>query len=88
MVVDALKAANPVLKITDRIWDPREFVKLDDTILRQIEHYGTFNPGWQLSDEDDSHILKAQAILRRLRNRDLYKVCGEWVIRPEDVPNG
>jgi hypothetical protein len=80
MVVDALRAANPVLKITDKIWDAKEFVKLDDTILKQIEFYGGYNPLWQLGDEDDSHILKAQSIIKRLRNRDLYRYCGECVI--------
>lgn len=80
MVCDALLAADPVLGITDKAHDPREFVKLDDTILKQIEHYGTFTPGWQCSDVDDSHIVKAQNIIRRLRQRDLYKYCGEWPV--------
>ena len=81
MVVDILRAANPVLNITGKVWDPRRFVTLDDTILKKIEHYGAddlFSHG--KSDVDDSHIADAQKILKRLRNRELYKYCGECII--------
>ena len=88
MVVDCLRAANPVLQITDKVHDPREFVKLDDSILKRIEYFGAFTPDWQASDVDDSHILQAQAVLRRLRCRDLYKYCGEFVIPNEDIAAG
>lgn len=33
MVVDALLEADAALGITEKIWDPKEFVLLDDTIL-------------------------------------------------------
>jgi len=85
MVVDALRAANPVLKILDKIWDAEEFVKLDDTILKQIEYYDRSNPWWRLGDEDDSHMLKAQSIIQRMRKRDLYKYCGECVIPTSEI---
>ena len=84
MVVDVLKAAEPVLHITRKIWDPRRFLKLDDTILKRIEHYG-----WDSdSDIDDSHILSAQRILKRLRNRELYKYCGEAIIPATFIQQG
>ena len=34
MVVDALLAAEPVLKLAEKTEDSREFAKLDDTVLR------------------------------------------------------
>ncbi len=81
MVVDILKAANPVLKITSKVWDPRKFVTLDDTILKKIEHYRADElVKHGLDDLDDSHIAAAQHILRRLRNRELYRYCGECII--------
>lgn len=88
MVCDALLAANPVLGITEMVDDPRQFVRLDDSILKQIEYYGVFRPAWQQTDQDDSYILEAQGILKRLRERDLYRYCGEWVIPPYDVRHG
>lgn len=81
MVVDILQAADPVLKITDKIWDPRQFIKLDDTVLRRIEYFDFEALAKTGSDDvDESHILKAQGILQRLRKRDLYKYCGECII--------
>ena len=83
MVVDVLRAANPVLKITEKIWDPRRFVQLDDSILKQIEFYDTST----LTGNKKESMLKAQATLMRLRNRDLYKYCGDWQI-PSDMVEG
>jgi len=37
MIIDALKAADPFLKIADRIWDPKKFLYLTDNILETIE---------------------------------------------------
>lgn len=33
MVVDALLEADPVLRLTEKIWDVNQFVALDDGIL-------------------------------------------------------
>ena len=64
MLVDALLAADPVLKMTERIHDPREFVQMDDTILKQIEHYGMLHPGFESSDEY-APVAAAQKIISR-----------------------
>ena len=64
MLVDALLAADPVLKMTERIHDPREFVKMDDTLLKQVENYGMLHPGWE-STEDHGPISEAQTIITR-----------------------
>lgn len=81
MVVDVLLAADPVLNIKGRVWDARRFLTLDDTILRRIEYYGLDDQFEQRDhDVDDSHMANAQKILKRLRNRDLYKYCGECII--------
>ena len=89
MVVDVLLAAEPVLNIKGKIWDPRRFITLDDTILKRIEHYAMDDPHYHnVSDLDDSHIAKAQQIMRRLRNRDLYKYCGEVILDKASIPHG
>lgn len=64
MLVDALLAADPVLKMTERIHDPREFVQMDDTILKQIEHYGMLHPDFESSDECAA-VAAAQKIISR-----------------------
>ena len=64
MLVDALITADPVLKMTERIHDPREFVQMDDTILKQIEHYGMLHPGFESSDEY-APVAAAQKIISR-----------------------
>ena len=84
MVVDILRAANPVLKITDMIWDPRRFVQLDDTVIKRIEFYDLNT----LGARDRACMEKAQAILTRLRTRDLYSYCGDWVIPSSMVERG
>ena len=64
MLVDALLAADPVINLTERIHDPREFVRMDDTILKQIEHYGMLHPGFESSDEY-APVAAAQKIISR-----------------------
>lgn len=64
MLVDALLAADPVLKMTERIHDPREFIKMDDTLLKQVENYGMLHPHWEAS-EDFAPISEAQSIISR-----------------------
>ena len=64
MLVDALLAADRVLHLSERITDPRKFVRLDDTLLRSIENYELFHG--DLSDcDDDKAIHEAQAIIAR-----------------------
>lgn len=64
MLVDALITADPVLKMTERIHDPLEFVQMDDTILKQIEHYGMLHPGFE-SSEEYAPVSAAQKIISR-----------------------
>ena len=69
MLVDALIAADPVLKMTERIHDPREFVKMDDTLLKQIENYSMLHPHFQDTD-DFAPVNASQKIITR------YVSCG------------
>lgn len=38
MILDALVAADPILKISESIDKPSEYLKMDDTILNRIEY--------------------------------------------------
>lgn len=64
MLVDALIAADPVLKMTERIHDPREFIKMDDTLVKQIENYSLLHPHYEDSD-DSAPITASQKIITR-----------------------
>ena len=62
--MDALLAADRVLHLSERITDPRKFVRLDDTLLRSIENYELFHG--DLSDcDDDKAVHEAQAVIAR-----------------------
>ncbi|GES92426.1 HD phosphohydrolase domain-containing protein [Rhizophagus clarus] len=68
MIIDALIAADPVLKISDSIDNPDEYLKMDDTILNRIEY------------SDDTGLKKSREIIRRIRRRELYKFVDEFLV--------
>ena len=37
MIVDALKLADPYMKIAERVYDPERFLRLTDFIMNEIE---------------------------------------------------
>mmetsp|Transcript_20563 Transcript_20563/g.30541 ORF Transcript_20563/g.30541 Transcript_20563/m.30541 type:complete len:247 (+) Transcript_20563:3-743(+) len=71
MIADAFKLADPVLGISKKIDDPREFMHLDDTILNTI------------SASKDQDLKPAQEIVKRFRKRQLYKFADEVLIPDE-----
>ncbi len=77
MVVDALAEADVVWnnEISNAIWDVKEFVKLDDTILKRIE--------WS----KEPALQRGRDLVRRIRNRDLYCYVNEYSVPEEDIPD-
>jgi HD superfamily phosphohydrolase len=73
MVVDALVEADAAWnsKISNSIWDVKEFIKMDDTLLKQIEN------------SEEAALGKARDIVRRIRRRELYRFVNEYTV-PED----
>jgi len=73
MIVDAMVEADIGWnsRISHAIRDPREFVKLDDTIVKQIEF------------SNEPELQKARDIIKRLRKRDLYVFVNEYTV-PEE----
>ncbi|KAF5343308.1 hypothetical protein D9756_011590 [Leucocoprinus leucothites] len=73
MIIDALLAAEPHLRIAERVFDPEKFIFLNDSILNQIE------------SSTVPELAKSRAIVRRIRDRDLYKMVDykvvEWPFR-------
>ncbi|MCO5548849.1 hypothetical protein L7F22_002311 [Adiantum nelumboides] len=61
MLVDALVLANNYLLISENVQDPKNFWKLDDTILKIIE------------TSDERELVEAQKLVIRMRRRELYQ---------------
>ncbi len=81
MITDAFLEADPVLKISDSITDPVEFMSMTDSLLHTIQY------------SKDPRLTKAKEIIDRLRRRKLYRFIDEIllpagsarVIRPEEI---
>ncbi|KXZ56927.1 hypothetical protein GPECTOR_1g836 [Gonium pectorale] len=79
MTVDALLAADPLLRLTERLDDPEEFLALDDTILTTIEHYHRLYRG-NLDDREEKALREAQAIVLRMRRREMYRFGNQFTV--------
>lgn len=61
--------------------------------MQVIESYGSGRPGFgghhplDPGDDDDASVLRAQAILKRLRRRDLYKFVEEFLVPHDQLKN-
>ncbi|KAJ1675482.1 hypothetical protein EV182_001173 [Spiromyces aspiralis] len=75
MIIDAMVAADPVLKLSEAIYSPKDYLYLTDNILTEIER------------SKDSQLAEAQRIIRRIRYRDLYKFVDEFIIPHEFLPH-
>ncbi|XP_031407106.1 deoxynucleoside triphosphate triphosphohydrolase SAMHD1 homolog isoform X2 [Punica granatum] len=71
MIVDALVKANDYLQISSYIHDPREYWKLDDTIIKTIE------------TAPDQSLSESRDLILRIRRRELYQFCNEYAV-PKD----
>ncbi|KAK9717246.1 hypothetical protein K7432_006361 [Basidiobolus ranarum] len=71
MLTDVMIAADPYLHISKAIDNPYDYLHLTDDVLKQIEKSKT--------DE----LLPARQILKRIRQRQLYKFVDEFIIPSE-----
>ncbi|CAK0787043.1 hypothetical protein CVIRNUC_010259 [Coccomyxa viridis] len=93
MIMDAFVEADPFFKLADATEDAQAFALLDDSILKTIEHYGAARPGFgsfamDADDDGSTSVRSAQAIIKRLRKRDLYKFVEEFLVPQGDLRNG
>ena len=74
MIKDAMILSDNYFNFLHAINTPEEYIKLDDNIINIIENFNERdNPG-------NKDLLKAANIIKRLRNRDLYKFVGQILI--------
>ncbi|KAJ7476897.1 hypothetical protein B0H11DRAFT_2031118 [Mycena galericulata] len=71
MIMDALKLAEPIMKIAEQIDIPQKFMHLTDNIKPQIEQ------------SDDPMLAGAQEIFDRISIRDLYKFVDQRIVEWE-----
>ena len=94
MIIDALLAAEPYLRIAERVFDPEKFILLNDSILNTIEsstatvesgHFFSLSLDlpWLMNRSflyDEQELAESRAIVLRIRDRDLYKMVDYKVI--------
>ncbi|KAJ7062807.1 HD-domain/PDEase-like protein [Mycena amicta] len=71
MIIDALKLAEPFLKIAEQIDIPRKYLHLTDDIMTRIEA------------SEDPELEESREIFHRIRIRDLYKFVDQRVVEWE-----
>lgn len=72
MIVDALLLANPYFKFQEKIFDPKAYTLLTDSVLTHIEF--SRKPELQASKD----------ILLRLRQRDLYRFIDQKMLTSKE----
>lgn len=72
MVCDVLLLANPIMKISEKIHSPEEYVYLTDSILDEI------------AKSKDESLSPARELLKKIRTRQLYKFVDQVLI-PKDL---
>lgn len=70
MMRDILIAADPILHISTDIYDMSRYVFLNDSIICFIER------------SNEESLKEARTILRRLRQRDLYRFADQTIVPP------
>jgi HD superfamily phosphohydrolase len=84
MLVDALLAAEPHLRIAGRIRDPARFLHLTDSIMDRIqestEPVRAPAPTRPRADHALQELAESRAIFRRLVTRDLYRLVDSTLI--------
>lgn len=74
MISDVLYYADPILKISDTINHPRDFLNTTDNIVYLIKYM------------NDNKLNKSKEIIKRIEKRDLYKYVTEYIV-PDTLVN-
>jgi hypothetical protein len=88
MVVDALLAAEPALRLAERAHDPAAFCRMDDGVLDFIENVDLLSPAVSVDAGAEAALAEAQAIVSRLRRRQLYRYVTDAPVPAEPRERG
>ena len=92
LVCDALVAADPLLRFSERIRNVDDFLTMDDTIVKQIESFrkntSCLKRRVELDDDEEAALEKSLALIKRFRNRENYRYVGEQKIPPKLYQKG
>lgn len=75
MIKDMMVLSNEYFKFTEAIFNPEEYIKLDDHIIQKIEKFSKY--------ETRPNLIEASDLLKRLKRRDIYKYIGEIIFPNE-----
>lgn len=78
MVHEAIVAASGALGLAGKLRDPRRYATLRDSVLTRIEHWR----GGHLAPRDAQGLRRAQALVARVRRRDIYKFVASTPVPP------
>merc|ERR1719419_180840 len=80
MICDVLKAANEYFQITAKTDSVEAYLGLTDHIMTEIENttIDRKRKGWE-------GLVEAQALIKRMNRRDLYKCCGYILLSAKDI---
>jgi hypothetical protein len=73
MITDALLEANPVYHFENKVRDPAAYVNVTDDVLTHIEN------------SKKPELRSAQAIMKRIRHRELYRFLAERLLNNKDL---
>ncbi|GAX78473.1 hypothetical protein CEUSTIGMA_g5912.t1 [Chlamydomonas eustigma] len=73
MVSDAMFEANARFRFDEKIRSAKTFLSLDDSIMNRIQFFHEFHDRETLDDREQRGMDSAQAILKRLHDRDMYQ---------------
>ena len=86
MIIDAMLAAEPYMKIASYINDPKKYLRLTDDIMTEIQRSQapvSTHILQVLTGSDDNvsfqELIEAQKILERIEDRDLYR-CVDYKV--------
>lgn len=73
MVGDILKLLDPILKLSDSVYDIDKFTQLNDNYIFEITKF-FYNNQHLLNDDNKINIQKAHELLLRINKREIYKL--------------
>ncbi|GAM17063.1 hypothetical protein SAMD00019534_002380 [Acytostelium subglobosum LB1] len=68
MISDAFMKADPYLKISEQLDDPKEFITLTDCLLNRIEY------------SKEKELEESRRIIKNIRTRNIYKFVDEVIL--------
>jgi deoxynucleoside triphosphate triphosphohydrolase SAMHD1 len=77
MLYDAMILVDDEMQISKKVYDPEEFIKLNDNLINLISD----------NESKSINMIKAKEIIKNIRTRKLYKMITNLLISKENIKN-